>query len=157
MRLAPMRSARRPQMTRPLSEPMPARLNTVAAAIALTPWSMTLDAMWKIGPECAAQHAKGVSAIAAKLGRAESLAHRERRPTVRAGGNRLAVRVRVRIAHEQREGDDDEPREVADHQHGDPPVVRGDEPARDRADDGGPETQSRRHEGDGEASIAAEP
>jgi len=43
-----------PQTILPLSEPTPARLNTVAAAIAPTPWSMALATMWKMGPECAA-------------------------------------------------------------------------------------------------------
>ena len=62
MRFAPIRSARNPQTILPLSEPTPARLNTVAAAIAPTPWSMALATMWKMGPECAAQQAKKVSA-----------------------------------------------------------------------------------------------
>ncbi len=68
MRLAPTRSARSPQITRPLSEARPAALSTVAAAIADTPWSIALVTMWKIGPECAAQHAKWVSAMAANCG-----------------------------------------------------------------------------------------
>ena len=58
MRLAPMRSAMSPQRIRPLSEARPATLSTVAAAIADTPWSIACVTMWKIGPECAAQHAK---------------------------------------------------------------------------------------------------
>src|SRR4026208_2324494 len=106
MRLAPMRSARRPQMTRPMSEPMPARLNTVAAAMALTPWSMALDAMWKMGPGGAAQRAAG--------GRGGRSADVEGGGGPRAGGGEFALRVRPRIAGKDREGDDHEPREVAD-------------------------------------------
>jgi hypothetical protein len=55
-------------MTRPLSEASPAAPNTVAAAIADTPWSMALVTMWKIGPEWAAQQAKCVSEMAANCG-----------------------------------------------------------------------------------------
>ena len=58
MRLAPMRSAASPPMMRPLREATPAAPNTVAAAIAGTPQSISQLTMWKIGPECAAQHAK---------------------------------------------------------------------------------------------------
>src|SRR5437870_5497827 len=67
-RLAPTRSATSPQMILPLSEARPAALSTVAAAIAGTPWSIAWVTMWKIGPECAAQHAKYVNAIAANCG-----------------------------------------------------------------------------------------
>ena len=59
--------------SRPLSEARPAALSTVVAAIAETPWSIALVTMWKIGPECAAQHAKWVSAMAANCGRAQGL------------------------------------------------------------------------------------
>ena len=55
-------------MILPLSEARPATLSTVAAAITGTPWSMAYVTMWKIGPECAAQHAKYASAMAANCG-----------------------------------------------------------------------------------------
>ena len=68
VRLAPTRSAMRPHTILPPSEARPATLSTVVAAIADTPWSMTLVTMWKIGPECAAQHAKYVKEMAANWG-----------------------------------------------------------------------------------------
>ena len=64
-------------MILPLSEARPAALSTVAAAIAGTPWSIAWVTMWKIGPECAAQHAKCVSAMAANCGVRSACADRE--------------------------------------------------------------------------------
>ena len=46
--------------------------NTVAAAMTATPWSVACVTMWKIGPECAAQHAKWVSAMAQNCGAAST-------------------------------------------------------------------------------------
>jgi hypothetical protein len=63
-----MRSAMSPQMILPPSDARPATLSTVVAAITGTPWSIACVTMWKIGPECVAQHAKNVNAIAANCG-----------------------------------------------------------------------------------------
>src|SRR5215468_7731032 len=118
MRLAPMRSATRPQRILPPREPTPATPNTVAAVMALTPWSMALLTMWKMGPECAAQQKKCVKATG-ELGRAEGLgrrqlgARRKARPRGRRPGEPRGV------AHEERGGNDHEPGDVAhdDHRH----------------------------------------
>jgi hypothetical protein len=53
---------------RPPTEARPATPITVAAAIGVTPHSMASVTIWKIGPECATQHAKWVSAMAANCG-----------------------------------------------------------------------------------------
>ena len=66
--MAPTRSAKSPQPIFPVNDARPATLSTVAAAIAGTPRSIACVTMWKIGPECAAQHAKCVSAMAANCG-----------------------------------------------------------------------------------------
>ena len=55
-------------MILPPREASPATLSTVTAAIADTPRSIAWVTMWKIGPECAAQHAKYVSAMTANCG-----------------------------------------------------------------------------------------
>src|SRR3989441_571107 len=68
--LAPKRSARRPQPIRPAIDARPDTPNTVAATIAATPWSIACVTMWKMGPECAAQQARCVSAIAQNCGAA---------------------------------------------------------------------------------------
>ena len=65
---------------------MPPTLSTVAAAIAETPWSIALATMWKIGPECAAQHAKNVSAMAANCGVRSACATVRSRSGGRAAG-----------------------------------------------------------------------
>ena len=61
---APQRSATIPVATRPRMEERPEAPSKLAAAIAPTPWSIACDTIWKIGPECAAQHPKCVSAMA---------------------------------------------------------------------------------------------
>src|SRR2546426_315269 len=66
--LAPNRSAIRPQAIRPAIDERPETPRTVAASIAATPWSIAWVTMWKIGPACAAQQAKCVSAIAQNCG-----------------------------------------------------------------------------------------
>ena len=53
---------------RPASPPSPAALNTVVATSGATPQTSALLTMWKIGPECAAQQAKYVSATATNCG-----------------------------------------------------------------------------------------
>src|SRR6185312_9816655 len=62
VRLAPARSANRPQTMRPDSAARPAAPSTVAAVSGATPQSAAYATMWKIGPEWAAQHAKFASA-----------------------------------------------------------------------------------------------
>ena len=42
--------------------------SAVAATIGVSPWSVACVTMWKIGPECAAQHAKCVNAIIQNCG-----------------------------------------------------------------------------------------
>ena len=91
MRFAPTRSAMSPQRILPPSEASPATLSTVAAAIAGTPWSIAWVTMWKIGPECAAQHAKNVSAMAANCGvrsACATVSSRPSAPAAAAGGAR---------------------------------------------------------------------
>ena len=83
-RFAPTRSATRPQLILPPSEARPAALSTVAAAMAGTPWSIAWVTMWKIGPECAAQHAKYVKAMAANCGVRSACAAVSARPAVPA-------------------------------------------------------------------------
>ena len=53
---------------RPAIEESPETPRTVAAIIGVTPWSIAWVTMWKIGPACAAQQAKWVSAIAQNCG-----------------------------------------------------------------------------------------
>ena len=65
--MAPKRSATIPVPTRPMMEVSPEIPSAPAAASAGTPWSMACETMWKIGPECAAQQAKCVRAIAQKV------------------------------------------------------------------------------------------
>ena len=62
--LAPMRSATMPVPTRPKMDEKPESPRIPAAAILDTPWSMACVTRWKIGPACAAQQPKWVSAIA---------------------------------------------------------------------------------------------
>src|SRR5919204_1078239 len=64
VRLAPNWSATRPVATRPKIDENPDTPSIVAAAMAGTPRSMACETMWKIGPECAAQHAKWVMPMA---------------------------------------------------------------------------------------------
>src|SRR5437773_2353027 len=68
VRLAPKRSARRPEPIRPAIDESPETPRTVAATMGMTPWLIACVTMWKIGPECAAQQAKCVSAIAQNCG-----------------------------------------------------------------------------------------
>ena len=75
----------------PLSEARPATLNTVAAAMAGTPRSIAWVTMWKIGPECAAQHAKWVSAMAANCGVRSACATVSSRPSARGRASRPAA------------------------------------------------------------------
>src|ERR1700681_824013 len=131
VRFAPTRSATSPQTILPLSEARAATLSTVVAAITVMPWSIAWVTMWKIGPECAAQHAKWVSAMAANCG------VRTTCPIVRSGpaaarGAGGARRGGGGVAHEEGGGTDHEPHEIADAPHRGAPVVGGDQPARDR-------------------------
>ena len=64
VRLTPRRSATIPLPTRPTMEDRPETPRIEAAAMLPTPRSMAWETRWKIGPECAAQHAKCVSAMA---------------------------------------------------------------------------------------------
>ena len=64
VRLTPKRSATIPLPTRPTMEDRPETPRIEAAAMLPTPWSVAWETRWKIGPECAAQHAKCVSAMA---------------------------------------------------------------------------------------------
>ena len=84
--------------------------------------------MWKIGPECAAQQAKWVSARADELRRAERLRRghggaprrRRRMPRPRVPARPAAA------AHQQRRRDQQHPGDDADRQHGGAPVVGAD-------------------------------
>src|SRR5438132_14259966 len=64
VRLAPKRSARRPEPIRPAIDESPETPRTVAATMGMTPWSIACVTMRKIGHECAANLAKCVSEIA---------------------------------------------------------------------------------------------
>src|SRR5213083_2888712 len=134
--LAPKRSASSPPPTRPAIEARPEMPNTVAAAMTATPWSVACVTMWKIGPECAAQHAKWVSAMAQNCGAAST----------------SRVVYSRRLAQQQRDGHDDEPRQIAEHQHRDAPVPRARQRARQRRDQQNAETDARGDERDGQAA-----
>src|SRR5437879_2425345 len=156
--------------------------------------------MWKIGPECAAQQAKYVSAIAANCGVRSACAIVSSGPSapavapgraavVDAGGSRTRKAAgmmtshttspitsmatgqsyvvsreggggrggRRGVAHEEGSGNDDEPHNVADHQHGEAPVIGGDEPAGERPDDRRADAEARRDERDRETAVPGEP
>ena len=91
-----------------------------------------------------------------ELRRAERLRHRE---LTAGGGDRAHAggRQRRRVAHEQRGGDHDEPHEIADDQHGEAPVVAGDEPASERSHHGRADAEPGRDERDGKAAMPREP
>ncbi len=65
---APNRSARTPLDSRPAMLVPPESPSIDAAAIFVTPRSMAWATMWKIGPECAAQHAKWTRATPQNAG-----------------------------------------------------------------------------------------
>src|SRR5262245_50299350 len=98
----------------------------VAAAIAATPWSIACVTRRKFGPAWAAQQAKNVSETATNGGARTSCATPNSAPLASPieGGSRP-----LRLAWRRgRRNDDDLPHGAA-HDHGDAPVVDGDEPA----------------------------
>jgi len=68
MRFAPIRSARNPQTILPLSEPSARQAEHGGSRHRADTMVHALATMWKMGPECAAQQAKKVSAMAANCG-----------------------------------------------------------------------------------------
>src|SRR5262245_54647384 len=71
VRLLPRRSDTMPAPTRPTIGERTDAPRMDAATMLGTPWSIAWEGRWKSGPECAAQHAKLVSAIA-QMGQAPS-------------------------------------------------------------------------------------
>src|SRR6266851_2950235 len=150
VRLAPTRSAISPQTILPPSEARPATLSTVTAAIAVIPRSIAWVTMWKIGPEWAAQQAKYASAMAANWGVRRACPTVSSRPSApRIPGAPAATVLGG--------GDDDQPRQVPDHEHRGAPVVGGDQVARQGPDGGGAEPDAGGDQRDRQAPVLREP
>ena len=109
------------------------------------PWSVACVTMWKIGPECAAQQAKCVSAIAQNCGVASDLARWSTRGRARAAPPIAAAPTSPGCSRmQQGHRDDHQPGEVAEDEQRDAPVRPAGQRAGQRRDDQDADADARR-------------
>ena len=144
----------------------PERPSIAAAAIFVTPRSMAWATMWKIGPECAAQHPKWTSATPQNAGW-RSTAGRRQVPAGRRRRARPAGRISApyprrprssgRFTRYRRATLADDPGEAAERGESRPPSERRDERAGGGRDDEDPQAHAARDDAHGQAAPRGEP
>ena len=154
-----------PLDSRPAMLVPPERPSIDAAAIFVTPRSMAWATMWKIGPECAAQHPKWMRATPQNAGWRSTAAAGRSPPGAAARGpigrTSIAVPPEAPIlgpVHQVSKGHAaDGPGEAAEGGESHPPSERRDERASGGRDDEDPQAHAARDDAHGQPASRGEP